>query len=87
MRVLAKIYLVLSVLSLITGFLYLAVAYSQDHESLGSFSPISGFVQIFIAAVTLAITTIYLRGNEKVEVAAKACYVIFAAFLTYTIYF
>ncbi len=87
MQVLTKIYLVLSILSLVSGFAYLAVGYTQEPESQMGFSPFLSWLQIVLALCTLVLTIAYLRGNDKLETATKVCYFFFSAFITYMIYF
>ena len=87
MKIVAKIYLVLSFLSVLSGIGYLAVGYTQNYEKQEIFNPISGWFQIVLALLTLVLAIVYLKGNEKVKNILVVCVVCFSMFLTYTIYF
>jgi hypothetical protein len=65
MKIAAIIFLVIAILSLISGVGYLAVGLLSESSSQNLLSPWPGVAQIVIATYLLLFSLLFLKNNEK----------------------
>lgn len=87
MNIVAKIYLILSIISILSGIASLFFGYTQANDHQAVLNPIFDVIQILLALLTLSLTVAYLKGKAFVKNFMVASIILFSVLLTYTVYF
>jgi hypothetical protein len=85
MQLTAKIAIVVSVLSILSGLVYLLVGFSSEGSEHDSFTLLPGIAQIAIALSVLVFAVLYVRHGSRYQNPLVAAMAVFAAFIVWTL--
>lgn len=84
MKLATTIYMILSILSIVSGIGYLAAGFNANQEYTG-FAPISGVIQIVLATLVLLAFLLYKKRGSKLKMPFIFSASLYTAFIIYAV--